>query len=592
MDYGIIDARVSTENQEKGYSLDGQVKAGLAYAEQHQLHVPPEYIFQESHTGTDIDRPTIMSMRQVIKSDRRVKFIIVYSLDRLARTALGLMLLEREFRKAGVKVVYVRYEFDDTPEGQLQKQIYASFSEFERATITQRFSKGRKDKVESCKDGQYLGTSNPPYGYYNHTVVEGDERRPVKHNWLKVHPEESRIVRQIFEWLAYGDDDGLPMSVHAIARKLTLMRVPSPYASRRNSYKRKIPPYQRHPFTITSIVRREIYATGLWFYGMTTKRNGISTKNPRDQWLSVAVPTIISPELWHAAVRQLEENKHATAYARRADYLLAGRITCALCGRPFRRNTHRPDSHHRSVRHSYVCAGKDASRNAFTGKRCSSGAFKSRPVDELVWKWLEELFSDPARVLRGLRERQSEKTEEHSLLVSRVETLNEELAREYREIQSLMVSSAQQNLEPGTPAHKACWDAINQKNEYAKRLETERAKWDEKLKKIVVSDEAIDRAERAMRTMHDTELVFARGTFAMRRAYIEMLDVRAVVLAPRGENAIIVQASCCISESGIMKLTRKKSGDLVDEIPVLPSTAGQETGHESYCSQRRRCSSH
>ena len=143
MDYGVIDARVSTEIQERGYSLDGQVKAGLTYAEKQGIIVPPEYIFQESHTGTDIDCPAIMQIRQAIKNDKRIKYVIVYSLDRLARTALGLLLLEKEFRKAGLKVVYIKYEFDDTPEGQLQKQIYAAFSEFEKATIVHRFNQGQ-----------------------------------------------------------------------------------------------------------------------------------------------------------------------------------------------------------------------------------------------------------------------------------------------------------------------------------------------------------------------------------------------------------------------------------------------------------------
>lgn len=208
---------------------------------------------------------------------------------------------------------------------------------------------------------------------------------------------------------------------------------------------------------------------------MITKRNGVSTKNPRDQWLSVTIPTIVSPELWRAAIQQLDQNKHATAHARRSDYLLAGRITCALCGRPFRGNAHRPDKEHPTIRHSYVCAGKDASRNAYiNSKRCTSSAFKSEPVDELAWKWLEQLFTNPDQVLQGLRQRQSQQIQEHSLLVSRVETINEELAREYHEIQSLMVSFAKQNLEPGTPAHKACMDVVNHKNEYAKRLEAER----------------------------------------------------------------------------------------------------------------------
>ena len=160
--------------------------------------------------------------------------------------------------------------------------------------------------------------------------ASGDERRPVKTNFLKVNKDESRILRYIFEWLAYGDEGGIPLTATGIARKLTQMRVPTPYATRCPKYKkRKTPIYQWSPQAVANIIRNEVYCTGIWFYGKTQRRNGVTVSIPREEWVSVKVPTIIDGELWRTAVHQLELNKLRTALASRYSYLVGTRITCA-----------------------------------------------------------------------------------------------------------------------------------------------------------------------------------------------------------------------------------------------------------------------
>ncbi len=548
MDYGVIDARVSTELQEKGYSLDGQVKAGLAYAEKHDIFVPGEYIFQESHTGTDIDRPVIQRIREIVAKDKRVKYVIVYSLDRLARTALGLLLLEKEFRKAGVKVVYIKYEFDDTPEGQLQKQIYAAFSEFERATITHRFTKGKRDKVAG---GQYLGGHNAPYGYYNdvHITGNGNDRRTTKTNFLKVNPQESITVRDIYEWLVYGCEESghIPLTATGVARKLTETKIPSPYAVRCPKYKkRKTPLYQWSPQEVLNLVRNETYCTGIWFYNKSQKRNGTQVPMPKEEWIPVRVPSIIEPELWRAAVRQLDANKRRTAAWPRHPYLLSTRLTCAECGKVMYGTSNRFHEHF------YFCSGHYLRAHAFKREDCcTSRRINASTLDNLIWDWLHDLFSDPQRVLNGLKERQSEQREQHSLTIGRLEIINEELSRINGEMKGLMAGFAKQGFDPDSPAFRIFSQQLKDYDARAKAMEEERRKIEAKLNKVVISDDAMDRAKRALQNV---ETVFKEADTTRRLAFVNMLDVQVVVKAERGTNDIFVEANCCITSSGVMHL--------------------------------------
>ena len=61
--------------------------------------------------------------------------------------------------------------------------------------------------------------SRPPYGY---KVVS----EPHK-SWLEIDEEEAEIVRTVFDWYLRGDESGKPLSMNAIAKKLTNLGVPT-----------------------------------------------------------------------------------------------------------------------------------------------------------------------------------------------------------------------------------------------------------------------------------------------------------------------------------------------------------------------------
>ena len=62
-----IYARVSTADQaDKGFSLDAQRDACLAFAQQHGYHVPQEYIFRDDMSGTILYRPQLTQLRALV----------------------------------------------------------------------------------------------------------------------------------------------------------------------------------------------------------------------------------------------------------------------------------------------------------------------------------------------------------------------------------------------------------------------------------------------------------------------------------------------------------------------------------------------
>jgi site-specific DNA recombinase len=76
-----IYSRVSTDEQVKGYSLQTQVDACLAYAEERAYEVTAT--FSDDYTGAAIDRPGLNDLRDFITRNP-LDVVIVYDIDRLA----------------------------------------------------------------------------------------------------------------------------------------------------------------------------------------------------------------------------------------------------------------------------------------------------------------------------------------------------------------------------------------------------------------------------------------------------------------------------------------------------------------------------
>lgn len=76
--------------------------------------------------------------------------MIVYHLDRLARKVSLIHLLEKEFKKRGVKIHCIQIHYDKPGLAYLLKQMRASTTEYARALIVERVSQGKwsKERVQ------------------------------------------------------------------------------------------------------------------------------------------------------------------------------------------------------------------------------------------------------------------------------------------------------------------------------------------------------------------------------------------------------------------------------------------------------------
>ena len=186
----VLYARTSYYDRgNNGRNLAGQLEMCREYALSRGWRVVAELAEDDRGvSGASFDLPELnkaLEMARVGGFD----VLVVRELDRFARNLAKQLIVEGEFKQAGVDVEYVLGEYDDTPEGNMMKNIRAVIAEYERLKIAERTRRGRRRKV---KKGHVSVAQQPPYGY--RTAENGGK------NTLEIYEPEARIIRLIFEW--------------------------------------------------------------------------------------------------------------------------------------------------------------------------------------------------------------------------------------------------------------------------------------------------------------------------------------------------------------------------------------------------------
>jgi hypothetical protein len=126
-------------------------------------------------------------------------------------------------------------------------------------------------------------------------------------------------------------------------------------------------------------------------------------RRPPEQWISIPVPALVSPEIFAAARDQLERNqKLAARNARGARYLLQGLVVCAGCEYAYYGRTVSPSRPREGRSYAYYqCSEKD---HVHLGKEraCHNRPVRVDALDAYVWGVVRETLEDPARVLQAL----------------------------------------------------------------------------------------------------------------------------------------------------------------------------------------------
>lgn len=155
-------SRVSTQKQ----TTENQKIRLLQYGIDHNL----KYDLFDEVESTRKTRPVKQELLQRLRKGE-YKEVIVFKLDRWARSSTELILEIQELMSKGVRFVSISDNLDfSTSSGRLHFQILAAFAEFERSLISERTKEGlARTKLQGTQLGRPLGSKDskkrPKSGY-------------------------------------------------------------------------------------------------------------------------------------------------------------------------------------------------------------------------------------------------------------------------------------------------------------------------------------------------------------------------------------------------------------------------------------------
>ncbi len=168
-------ARVSTKDQDLALRLDALEKIGCTE------------IYQEKMTGSTKERPQLQKM---IEHLREGDVIVVWKLDRLARSLKDLVGLVNEIQDKGAGLQSLNDHIDTTtPHGKFTFHLFAALAEFERDIIRERTNAGlAAARARGRKGGRPKGLSKKA----KHTAIIAE----------RLYQEGEMTVREICEQLS------------------------------------------------------------------------------------------------------------------------------------------------------------------------------------------------------------------------------------------------------------------------------------------------------------------------------------------------------------------------------------------------------
>jgi site-specific DNA recombinase len=406
-EWAITYARVSSDDQVRGYSLDQQIRGLREWAAREGYEVVEE-IRDEGWSGAYLERPGLDRVRDLVEKGG-VAVVVAQDADRITRDPAHRAFLDAEFERYGTRLVALDDWGDDTHEGELLKFLKGWVSKGERLKIAERARRGMREKA---RRGETVGQVRAPLGF---------RYRPDR-KALEIEPERMVVARRIFEMAAEGN------SLLAIKKALERDGVPTPTGKRLWSLG-----------TLHQIVNNEVYRSrsveelraivsdgvadkldpgkryGVWWWGRKRHhqqydrelgldgekryRKGSRTEElPREQWVAIPVPDCgLPPELVDAARTARAEYRRpaTTGYFWQ---LSGGIMRCGECGHAMSGNyagnkgKRRPyyRCHHRARNGAEVCPNKKQ--------------HKAEKIEAEAWEKLSTLLRNPERLCIGIKQ--------------------------------------------------------------------------------------------------------------------------------------------------------------------------------------------
>ncbi len=332
-----IVTRISTDEVNQPYSLEAQTKGLEAFV----LSQPGQVIthrFVDQTSGATLERPGLQAALEAAKAGA-FDVLLVYRIDRLTRSIVGLMTIVEALDAAGVALRSATEPIDTHgPVGRMLLQLLGIFAEFERSLLIDRITKGFERKAAR---GEWLGGPGP-FGY----------RVDAATKTLVPDPTEAATVRRIFA--AYADEH---LGATALANHLN-------GAGLRNRGDRL---WSNQ--TVLRVLRNPVYL-GKISHG--------------DEIYDGKHPSIVDDDLFTRA-QYLRDERAALVESRppnTSDYVLTGLLRCRACGGAyFGAGTKGRNGFYRY----YACRNRQTKGTyGCRGKRVAAEDLETAVIDDLI----------------------------------------------------------------------------------------------------------------------------------------------------------------------------------------------------------------
>ncbi len=201
--------RVSTDRQKEEGTIEIQEKALRLYTKKNNYKLI-EIFKDEAISGSSEleNRPGLAELFNFIETDKEIKGVLIFKLDRLARDLYIQEHLIKKLELLNIELISIKEPNLDSkdPMRKAFRQFMGIVSELEKAFITLRLTGGRINKAQK---GGFAGGSTA-LGYIS------------KNKKLIIDEDQAETIRMIFKMKRYKK-----MSLRGIARELNEKEIPT-----------------------------------------------------------------------------------------------------------------------------------------------------------------------------------------------------------------------------------------------------------------------------------------------------------------------------------------------------------------------------
>lgn len=193
----LVLTRVSSKEQEQGFSLETQKKAIEQECEKLGFHILAYFGGVYESAKTDERKEFNRMLKYARESKEKVSHIMVYSVDRFSRSGANAIYIADQLRKQNIKIYAVTQPADTfTPTGRMQQNMQFIFSEYDNDLRREKCVAGIK---EMLMNGYW--PNNPPMGYDQKTRRKRENLDMAQRQVITIN-EKGKLIRKAFYWKA------------------------------------------------------------------------------------------------------------------------------------------------------------------------------------------------------------------------------------------------------------------------------------------------------------------------------------------------------------------------------------------------------